>query len=46
MAEFNWINGLIRGILIGISATILLAFNGWIAGISGMVNGAISFNIL
>jgi uncharacterized membrane protein YedE/YeeE len=44
MAEFNWINGLIGGILIGISATILLAFNGRIAGISGMVNGAISFN--
>ncbi|BAZ84705.1 YeeE/YedE family protein [Dolichospermum compactum] len=44
MAEFNWINGLIGGILIGISATILLAFNGRIAGISGMINGAISFN--
>ncbi|MTJ51003.1 YeeE/YedE family protein [Dolichospermum sp. UHCC 0259] len=44
MVEFNWINGLIGGILIGISATILLAFNGRIAGISGMVNGAISFN--
>jgi len=44
MAEFNLINGLIGGILIGISATILLAFNGRIAGISGMVNGAISFN--
>jgi uncharacterized membrane protein YedE/YeeE len=44
MAEFNWINGLIGGILIGISATILLAFNGRITGISGMVNGAISFN--
>jgi len=29
-----------------VSATILLAFNGRIAGISGMVNGAISFNIL
>ena len=44
MAEFNWINGLIGGILIGISATILLAFNGRIAGISGMINSAITFN--
>lgn len=44
MAEFNWIEGLIGGILIGISATILLAFNGRVAGISGMINGAIIFN--
>ena len=29
--------------LIGVSATILLAFNGRIAGISGIVNGAIRF---
>ncbi|MGJ3247183.1 MAG: YeeE/YedE family protein [Elainellaceae cyanobacterium] len=42
MAEFNWITALLGGILIGISATILLAFNGRIAGISGMVNGAIT----
>ena len=34
--------GLIGGILIGLSATILLAFNGRIAGISGMVNGALT----
>lgn len=43
MAEFNWITALLGGILIGVSATILLAFNGRIAGISGMVNGAITF---
>jgi uncharacterized membrane protein YedE/YeeE len=43
MAEFNWAIALLGGILIGISATILLAFNGRIAGISGMVNGAITF---
>jgi hypothetical protein len=43
MAEFNWISALLGGILIGISATILLAFNGKIAGISGIVNGAIQF---
>lgn len=41
MATFNWITALGGGILIGISATLLLAFNGRIAGISGIVNGAI-----
>lgn len=44
MANFNWIYALIGGILIGLSATILLAFNGRVAGISGIVNGAIAFN--
>ena len=43
MAEFNWITALLGGILIGLSATMLLAFNGRIAGISGMVNGAVTF---
>jgi uncharacterized membrane protein YedE/YeeE len=43
MAEFNWITALTGGILIGISATVLLAFNGRIAGISGILNGAITF---
>jgi uncharacterized protein len=41
MATFNWITALSGGILIGISATLLLSFNGRIAGISGIVNGAI-----
>ncbi len=41
--EFNWLSASVGGILIGVSATILLAFNGRIAGISGMVNGAIAF---
>ncbi len=44
MAEFNWITALIGGVLIGSSATLLLAFNGRIAGISGMVNGAIALS--
>ena len=44
MAAFHWITPLIGGILIGLSATILLAFNGRIAGISGIVNGAIAFS--
>jgi uncharacterized membrane protein YedE/YeeE len=43
MAEFNWLSALLGGLLIGISATVLLAFNGRNAGISGMVNSAISF---
>lgn len=43
MADFNWVTALGDGILIGISATILLAFNGQITGISGIVNGAITF---
>lgn len=44
MANFNWVNALLGGILIGFSATLLLAFNGRIAGISGIVNGAIAFS--
>ncbi len=43
MIEFNWITGLLGGILIGVSATIVLAFNGKIAGISGILNGALTF---
>jgi hypothetical protein len=42
MATFNWITALSGGMLIGFSATLLLAFNGRIAGISGIVNGAIN----
>ncbi|MGK7930615.1 MAG: YeeE/YedE family protein [Microcystaceae cyanobacterium] len=43
MLEVNWITPLMGGILIGLSATSLLAFEGRIAGISGMLNGAIKF---
>ncbi len=43
MTEVNWIAALAGGMLIGLSATILLAFDGRIAGISGIVNGAIKF---
>jgi len=42
MAEFNWVTALIGGILIGISSTIMLAWNGRIAGISGMVHGLVT----
>jgi uncharacterized membrane protein YedE/YeeE len=38
----EWWYGLLGGSLIGLSATLLLALNGRIAGISGMINGAIT----
>ena len=44
MAEFSWLDALLGGVLIGTSASILLAFNGRIAGISGILNGAIQFS--
>ena len=43
MLESAWVNGLLGGILIGLSATVLLLGNGRIAGISGIMNGAIAF---
>ena len=43
VADVNGVNGLIWGILIGCSATLLLLGNGRIAGISGILNGAIRF---
>ena len=43
MTEVNWIAALAGGMLIGISATILLAFDGRIAGISGIINSAMKF---
>lgn len=43
MAEFDWLPALIGGLLIGTSAAILLAFNGRIAGISGIVGGALGW---
>lgn len=44
ITEFNPVTALGGGILIGISATLLLALSGRIAGISGIVNGAVTFN--
>lgn len=43
VSDINGVNGLIGGILIGCSATLLLLGNGRIAGISGILNGAIRF---
>ena len=43
MTAFDGTTALLGGVFIGISATLLLAFNGRMAGISGIVNSAISF---
>ncbi len=43
MAEFDWLPALMGGLLIGSSAAILLAFNGRIAGISGILSGALGW---
>lgn len=42
MAEANLVGGLIGGFLIGLAAVLLLALNGRIAGISGILSGAIT----
>lgn len=42
MENFTPIAGLIGGVIIGIAATLLLWFNGRIAGISGIFNGLVT----
>ena len=42
ITEFTPIYSLAGGVLLGLSATLLLLFNGRIAGISGMLNGLLS----
>ena len=42
MVEFNWVTALIGGMLSGLGATLLLATTGRIAGVSGILNGAMS----
>lgn len=37
MADINWIGGIVGGLMIGSAATLLLLFNGRIAGVSGIV---------
>lgn len=44
MIPSTWIAALVGGGLIGTSAALLLWLSGRIAGISGMVNGAITFS--
>ncbi len=43
MVETEWTTALAGGMLIGLSATTLLAFNGRIAGISGIFSGVLQF---
>ncbi len=43
MVEFHWIPALVGGGLIGVSAAVLLAFNGRIAGISGILAGSLGW---
>ena len=40
--EIEWIYGLVGGMLIGLSATLLLLFNGKVTGISGIIFGIIN----
>lgn len=42
MENFTPISGLIGGLIIGLAATLLLWFNGRIAGISGIFNGLVT----
>ena len=42
MIEFTPVSALVGGGLIGLAAVLLLKFNGRIAGISGIVNGALA----
>lgn len=41
--EINWLGGIAGGVLIGLSATLMLLFNGRITGISGIV-GSLMIN--
>lgn len=38
----DWINALLGGVIIGISVSLMLLWNGRVTGISGIINGAIS----
>lgn len=42
MENFTPVSGLIGGLIIGLAATLLLWFNGRIAGISGIFNGMVT----
>lgn len=38
----EWINALLGGILIGVSVSLMLLWNGRVTGISGIINGALA----
>lgn len=42
MTEFTPVSAIVGGAILGLAATLLLKFNGRIAGVSGIANGAIS----
>lgn len=44
MTQFTPVSALVGGALIGLAAVLLMKFNGRIAGISGIVNGAFSIS--
>jgi uncharacterized membrane protein YedE/YeeE len=39
----DWINALIGGALIGVSVSLMLLWNGRVTGISGIINGALTY---
>jgi len=45
MTEPNIMGGLIGGALIGLAAVLLLALNGRVAGVSGILGGLLTSNI-
>lgn len=40
--QADWINALLGGVIIGISVSMMLMFNGRVTGISGIINGALT----
>ncbi len=38
----DWINALLGGVIIGVSVSLMLFWNGRVTGISGIINGALS----
>ncbi len=38
----EWMNALLGGVLIGVSVSLMLLWNGRVTGISGIINGALS----
>ena len=42
IVEFSWLPALAGGIMIGTASALLMAFNGRVAGISGILGGLLS----
>lgn len=42
MINQEWINALLGGVLIGVSVSLMLLWNGRVTGISGIINGALA----